>query len=250
MEDNDYIREERGDLYVDRSFIRRGSKVMDITLAHFIDDHPEIIMSDGRVPVLRLIHYLFSELRSLKKFLDADEEQKKLSIETKREKLQETRIKNQEKLRRLIHRSTARDRMLTLLQAVVNQVKYSIKIASPQLVMQPDARVIENILIVAYNSAIGMLERNADLIRWEDDGVEVKLGRTEGTENLTEGAGDRGSEEDPTLSKEQLSDGDRPGTDSVFDSTTESDWELESEVDYNNSPDTVGQDSVSSVLDS
>lgn len=129
------------------------------------------------------------------------EEEKTIQITTVKdaldyEKLQEVRIKNQERLGRLIPVEVAKTRQRTSFQAVSSAIKYGIKLASVQVAVSTNARDCENIMLNAYNSALEILKEGAEDVPWEKEGASIKLGGTELADFADEGtSSDSGGED-------------------------------------------------------
>lgn len=138
-----------------------------------------------------------------------------VSIELKTEKLQEVRIKNQERLGQLIPKDMAKERVRETFQAVANSIRYAVKLAAPQVAICNNARDCENILISAYNNALEDLHRKAKDISWEDDGVKTQLGRTELVEDSQTDSSGGSDSEDSSPIEGEYSGENRPDADSV-----------------------------------
>ena len=118
------------------------------------------------------------------------------------EKLQEVRIKNQERLGRLIPVQTAKDRVRTAFQAVANKIRYAAKAASVRVAISANARDCENIILEAWNGAVDLLGEEAKNVAWEKEGASVKLGGTVLAEAADEGASSDSSEQDSDTTEE------------------------------------------------
>ena len=158
-------------------------------LSHFTAQHDIQPTEDG-LPVFKTM----AALNKIRKSKSADGDE--LSIELKTEKIQEARIKNQERLGLFIPKEMAKERVREAFQAVANSIRYAVKLAAPQVSICNNARDCENILISAYNNALEDLDKKAKDISWEADGVKTQLGRTELAENTEEGSSGTGDRED------------------------------------------------------
>lgn len=115
-----------------------------------------------------------------------------LDMAKKYEEVTKLRIINQQKMGALIPRDRARNRVLTLLSAFAQKLRYTLKNTAAQVVGMQDARAVENILTQNYNGVIEMLEVEAKILSWSEDGLSSELGRTELPANSGEDSGDGG----------------------------------------------------------
>lgn len=134
----------------------------------------------GCYPVFKVMAALNQARKKGRHGKDSD-----LDAELKKIKIQQIRIANAIKLQEYVPRKDVVDRMRTTFQAVSNQIRYSVKTASPRLVGVMNVRDIENIIIEYYNQAIEDLTKKAAVIMtWEDYG---KINFQQGGGGMAEG---------------------------------------------------------------
>jgi hypothetical protein len=167
----------------------------------------------GMYPAFRIIQALNDERKNRRgKSTSKAEGETDLDREEKMEKVLKLRIANQERIKLLIKRDYAKRRVMTLLTAFSDKMKYIIKTTAVELAnlieMEKvkfggvDARKIEMVLIDQYNFGIDKLQEDAKIISWEEDDAENQLGRTE----LSPASGETvsgGSGEEDTSSVEE-----------------------------------------------
>jgi hypothetical protein len=160
----------------------------------------------GMYPAFRIIQALNDERKNRRgKSTSKAEGETDLDREEKMEKVLKLRIANQERIKLLIKRDYAKRRVMTLLTAFSDKMKYIIKTTAVELAnlieMEKvkfggvDARKIEMVLI-------DKLQEDAKIISWEEDDAENQLGRTE----LSPASGETvsgGSSEEDTSSVEE-----------------------------------------------
>jgi len=199
----------------------------------FIREHPEIEKNtEGQYPVFLIMRMYRRDVK-----LGSDTKND-LDHQIKEEKLQDARIKNQERMGQLIDRVLAKKRVLTTFSLFVSKIRYAIKLVAPQIVGVTNPRDIENMLINNYNQAIKFLENESKIISWEFDGVEDKLRRTTSIEAEPTGISSECSEEDTPATAEQHPQPTEPDTDSVYPVSTDIGGGYESAVDICDRPNT------------
>lgn len=126
-----------------------------------------------------------------------------LDAQKKYEEVAKLRIVNQERMGKLIPRERARTRVLTLLSAFAQKLRYTIKNTAAQVVGMNDARAVENIMTQNYNNVIEMLEAEARILTWGEDSASSELGRTELPTDTGKDSGDRGNIETEVADEKQ-----------------------------------------------
>ena len=150
-----------------------------------------------------------------------------LDQELKREKIQAQRISNMLKMKELISRQMAVDRMRTTLQAVANKVRYAIKTVAPRLVALTDVHLIENILVENHNIAMEHLENEAkSLESWEVYGLNIQPAGERVVTNPEENTGSGSCKEDSSLDQNEPVGQNRPFLDSLLERSDQSNREL------------------------
>lgn len=141
---------------------------------------------DEGYPVFAVLRALAKEVRDAKLSSEKrDQDEKDIDKAIKRENLQAKRIANKLKMKELILRSMAVDRMRTSLMAIANKVRHAVKLASPRCVGHFNVTDVENILIEQYNKCIEEIERDADsLEEWESYGADTTFVEEEDKEEI------------------------------------------------------------------
>ena len=141
-------------------------------------------------PVFGMMRALNDERRKREKAMgssiSSDIKDSELSYELKHENILAKRILNQTKLGMLILKEEGATRVKTVLRAVSNSIKTSIKNASARLSIlgYGSKRDIETVLTEEYNNSIADLEKSSKVISWEEDGsvnlLQTRLSDLEG----------------------------------------------------------------------
>jgi len=152
---------------------------------------------DGQYPIFKIMALLNGLRKKRGKTLDipSDKGDDSLSIkqELEYEKLQEVRIKNRERLGRLIPVEVVKSRIRDDYSAVANAIRYGAKLAAVKLSICSNARDCENIMIDTWNKALEYLKESSKNVRWEEEGSQVKLGRTGVAESSEESSSGNGN---------------------------------------------------------
>lgn len=175
----------------------------------FMDRH-HIDSIDGQYPIFKIMKSLNIERKTGIMTQDLDSA-------LKSEKIKAQQISNMLKLKELISRRLAVDRMRTALNAIANKMRYSIKSVAPRLaglLIVPD---IENILINAYNDAIESIEKDAkSLVDWENYGIDFQPSGNGVATNTQSPAGSGSVPEDQILDEVEYTGETGPRVDSIF----------------------------------
>lgn len=149
----------------------------------------------GCYPILKLLQAMGQYRASTSNSDDVD-------IQLKKEKITAQQINNKMKLKELIPRSAAIQRIKTTCLAIADKIRYSIKVSAPQIVGLSNAVLVEQILTQHYNNAIDSLLTEAKMIvTWEDFNVDITSG-VELVEDSEEDTSDRGSRKAPPTNEE------------------------------------------------
>ena len=185
------------EIYKERAFFQElgGFSAPDFT--GFCHRHRIPCIHDSghaRYPVFEVMKAINSE-RKLRTGLKKEPDD--LDKELKRERVIKERILNQKNMGLLIPISDAKARIVNVLSAVTNSMRYSIKSAATRVALCNNVRDCENILTEDYNNAIETLTINkAKIQSWEEMGANTKLRRVELLEDSEETSGVKSSRKD------------------------------------------------------
>lgn len=179
--------------------------------------------SESGIPVFGMINALNTERKRLLSAAGvSDSDDIKLDFEMKHENIQKTRIINQTKLGRLILKEEASSRVKSAFKSVAASMKHHIKTVSPELVNQDEVRDIEKILTDSYNQIVLNLEKQAEILSWEEDGsaklLQTRLAKLEQMDKEVEDAeAQSGGSELPETSREEISTGSSEDSETSFE---------------------------------
>jgi hypothetical protein len=181
---------EREEVYVPKALLISMGGFTAPDLSKFITDYG--ITCDERGVALYAVIAALNKARKKRRFGEQDDD---LERELKLEKLQSERIRNQERLGILIEKDYAKERVRRAFVEVATRMRYQIKQTAVKVAPMTSARDCEMILTNDYNDVIDDLEAKAINMRWEDDGLQVKFGRTELASDSKADSGDGSSSE-------------------------------------------------------
>lgn len=123
----------------------------------------------------------------------------------KRARIKSVELATSIKAKEFIRTDSARSRMKSILLAVANKIRYSIKSTAPRMIGLLSARDAESILVDGYNSAIQQLLHEADELKtWEQYGTDtVGEGGDFVVDDSYQSIGDGNSQENQTLDEGQ-----------------------------------------------
>jgi len=137
--------------------------------------------------------------------------------EMKKAKLDGQRIVNSVKMRKLIDRQAAVDRMRVTLQAIAGKIQYGAKLSAPRLPGVMNVRDIENIIVEGWESAIDSLTEEAErLLDWEDYALSIQSEGERLATSSQEDISSGDSEEDTSTDEIEYSGQNQSGLDAIF----------------------------------
>ena len=166
-----HLREEK---YAPRALLVEMGGFTGTELVTFMRNN-DIEASSTGIPVFALIKALNKARKRRGHKVEVEEVDQLL----KHEKLQETRIKNQERLGKLIEKTSAKERVRKAFTTVAARMRHQIKQTAVKLATVPNARDCETIMTNDYNTVLDDLLQEADNVTWEEDGQRTQLERTE-----------------------------------------------------------------------
>lgn len=184
--------------YAPRKFLLDLGGFTSTDLSTFLKENNIAFSSEEGYPIFAIMKALNAARKKGRFGSDTD-----LDAELKKEKIDHARIVNSLKMKKLIPRDSAVNRMRTTLQALATKISYGAKLAAPRLPGLMNVRDIEKILIESWESAIDSLEEEANaLIDWEKYEINIQSARARVAEDSSTSISSGDSSEDSFTDEE------------------------------------------------